>query len=65
MNDLEFNTLWAELGLPAIEPARKRHSVYVGTKSITYYENLDDAQREVDRLEATGHSDVRIHTSNF
>lgn len=65
MTDLEFNALCAELGLPGIEPARKRHTVFVGTKSITYYETIEAADAEVARLKASGYADVRISTSNF
>lgn len=65
MTDAEFNALAAELGIIAIEPVRKRHTVYVGHKNVTYFENIDDALVEADRLKETGHSDVRIRTSNW
>ncbi len=64
MTKAEFNALAAELGI-TIEPVRKRHTVYVGHKNVTYFENIDDALVEADRLKETGHADVRIRTSNW
>ena len=64
MTDAEFNALAAELGI-TIEPARKRHTVYVGHKSVVYFENIDDALVEADRLKANGYADVHIRTSNW
>ena len=64
MTDLEFNALLEECGI-TIEPVRKRHTVYVGTRSVVYFENIEEANEEANRLEANGHTGVRISTSNF
>lgn len=60
MTDAEFEALIAELA-----PLRQRHNVYVGTKSVIYYESLEEADAEVARLNACGHTDVRIRTTNW
>lgn len=65
MTDTEFNALCAELGLPGIQPARKRHTVYVGSKSVTYFETTAEAEAEAARLKSAGHAKVRIRTSDF
>lgn len=65
MTDIEFNAICASLGLPGIEPVRKRHTVYVGRKSVTYYETAEAAEAEVARLKSCGHADARIFTTNF
>jgi len=60
MTNAEFEALIAELA-----PIRKRHSIYVGTRNVTYYENIEEADAEVARLKACGHDDARIFTTNF
>ena len=65
MTDIEFNAICASLGLPGIEPVRKRHTVFVGSKSITYYETIDAAEAEVARLKSCGYTNARIFTSNM
>ncbi len=65
MTDTEFNAICASLGLPGIEPVRKRHTVFVGRKSVTYYETVEAAEAEVARLKSNGYNDVRIFTTNF
>lgn len=65
MTDTEFNAICAQLGLPGIQPTRKRHTVYVGSKSVTYFETTAEAEAEVARLKAAGHTNVRIRTHDF
>jgi hypothetical protein len=60
MTDTDFEALLAELS-----PVRKRHNVFVGTKSVTYYETTEDAEAEVARLKSEGYTDARIFTTNF
>ena len=60
MTDADFEALIAELA-----PIRKRHTVFVGRKSVTYYENIEDAEAEVASLKSNGYKDVRIFTTNF
>ncbi len=60
MTDIDFEALIAELA-----PIRTRYSIFVGHKSITYYENAEEAEAEVARLEALGHTDVRVRTTNY
>lgn len=60
MTDTDFEALIAELA-----PVRKRHTVFVGSKSVTYYETIEAAEAEVARLKSDGYNDVRIFTTNF
>jgi hypothetical protein len=60
MTDTDFEALIAELA-----PVRKRHTVFVGSKSVTYYETVEDAEAEVARLTSNGYNGVRIFTTNF
>lgn len=60
MTDIDFEALIAELA-----PVRKRHTVFVGSKSVTYYETVEAAEAEVARLTSNGYNDVRIFTTNF
>ena len=60
MTDTEFEALLAELA-----PIRKRHTVFVGSKSVVYYENIEEAEAEVLRLKACGCKNIRIHTTNL
>lgn len=60
MTDTDFEALIAELG-----PVRKRHTVFVGSKSVTYYETIEAAEAEVARLKSDGYDGVRIFTTNF
>lgn len=60
MTDTDFEALIAELA-----PVRKRHTVFVGSKSVTYYETIEAAETEVARLKSDGYNGVRIFTTNF
>lgn len=60
MTDAEFEALIAELA-----PTRERHSIYVGQRSVTYYETIEEAEEEIARLKACGHADARILTTSF
>ena len=60
MTDTDFEALITELA-----PVRKRHTVFVGSKSVTYYETIEAAEAEVARLKSDGYNDVRIFTTNF
>ena len=60
MTDIEFEALIAELA-----PIRKRHTVFVGHKSVTYYETIEDAEAEVARLTSNGYNDAHIFTTNI
>ena len=60
MTNADFEALIAELA-----PVRKRHSVFVGSKSITYYESAEEAAAEAARLAALGYSDIRIRVTNW
>lgn len=60
MTDIEFEALIAELA-----PVRKRHTVFVGHKSVTYYETVEAAEAEVAHLKSCGHTDARIFTTNI
>jgi hypothetical protein len=60
MTDTDFEALIAELA-----PVRKRHTVFVGSKSVTYYETIEAAEAEVARLKSDGYNGVRIFTTNF
>ncbi len=64
MTDLEFNALCAEFGI-TLEAPSKRYNVYVGAKSVTYFESSEDAEAEVSRLKANGHSDARFRESSI
>lgn len=60
MTDADFEALIAELA-----PVREKHSIFIGSKSITYYENAEEAAAEVARLKADGYSDIRIRVTNW
>ena len=60
MTDLDFEALIAELA-----PIRQRHTVFVGTKCVTYYETLEEADAEAARLKDCGYADIRIRTTNW